>query len=477
MAAADRPLLVTSADGTRLAYEVLGDGPPLITVTGATATRDLMRPTAEALGEWFTSVNYDRRGRGASGDTLPYAVEREVEDLAVLIEAVGAPAHLYGHSSGAGLVLHAVAAGLPVRRFVLHDPPYSADDQDARDGARRFARHLVALLEDGRRGEAITAFFGAVGMPDEMIDGLRASPGWDDLLALAHTLAYDSAVMGDIDSGGAVPDALAQQTTVPGLVLVGDESPPFMLDVGRQLASALADGELRTLPGPGARRSPRRRGSRRRRLDPRPMSVAATIDEYLGRLAAPQRQALLQLRALLISLSPTRSRPLRPACPRSATGTGRWSGPEPPRPISLSVVFGTAAPTAQRPPRSTTRVPAKRSPIPRRSRSSRTGKLRTSQVSATARPRPRGRAKRTSAAFTTPGASAATRTVALSSGRPSSRTSRIPTSRMPGVCPPPRRSRAYPAPTTSQPGSCCSARPKGTGRPSRRTRTPMRSRP
>ena len=84
-----------------------------------------MRPTAQALGNHFTTVDYDRRGRGDSGDTLPYAVDRELEDLDALIGEVGGPAHLYGHSSGAGLVLRAVAAGLPVDRFVLHDPPYS----------------------------------------------------------------------------------------------------------------------------------------------------------------------------------------------------------------------------------------------------------------------------------------------------------------------------------------------------------------
>ena len=111
--------MVRSADGTTIAYETFGRGPALIVVCGATCDRALMRPTAQTLGEHFTTINYDRRGRGSSGDTLPYAVEREIEDLAALIDRTGGPAHLYGHSSGAGLVLRAVAAGLPVNRFVL----------------------------------------------------------------------------------------------------------------------------------------------------------------------------------------------------------------------------------------------------------------------------------------------------------------------------------------------------------------------
>jgi len=111
--------VVHSADGTTIAYETFGRAPALIVVCGATCDRALMRPTAQALGEHFTTVNYDRRGRGSSGDTLPYAVEREIEDLGTLLDRSGGSAHLYGHSSGAGLVLRAVAAGLPVNRFVL----------------------------------------------------------------------------------------------------------------------------------------------------------------------------------------------------------------------------------------------------------------------------------------------------------------------------------------------------------------------
>jgi alpha-beta hydrolase superfamily lysophospholipase len=242
---------VRSADGTAIAYETLGSGPPLIAVCGATCDRALMRPTAQALGEHFTTVDYDRRGRGDSGDTPPHAVEREVEDVATLIDAVGGRAHLYGHSSGAGLVLHAVAAGLAVDRFVLHDPPYSPDDESARAEARSFAATLRGMLARDRRAEAIEFWFRGTGMPDEVVDGMRGTPRWQELVALAPTLAYDSAVMGDAETGGAVPEDLAARAARPGLVLVGGGSPPFMVEVGRRLAGLLPAGRLHVLPGHG----------------------------------------------------------------------------------------------------------------------------------------------------------------------------------------------------------------------------------
>jgi pimeloyl-ACP methyl ester carboxylesterase len=240
---------VTSRDGTAIAYETLGDGPPLIAVCGTTCDRALMRPTARALG----AVNYDRRGRADSGDTLPYAIEREIDDLAALIGVVGGSAHLYGHSSGAALVLHAVAAGLPVDRFVLHDPPYSPGDDPE---ARRYASELSGLLADDRRADALKLFFLTVGMPEEMVGEMESWPSWPGLLALAPTLAYDSAVMGDGSRGGAIPEDVAARASRPALVLVGDQSPPFMADVGHRLAELLPDGRFRALEGQGHEAAP-----------------------------------------------------------------------------------------------------------------------------------------------------------------------------------------------------------------------------
>jgi pimeloyl-ACP methyl ester carboxylesterase len=242
---------VTSADGTSIAYETFGQGEPLIAVCGATCDRTLMRSAAEALGNHVLAVNYDRRGRGDSGDTLPYAVEREIEDIAALIDEVGGRAHLYGHSSGAGLVLHAVAAGLPVEKFVLHDPPYSLDDETSKNEARAYGQKIRKLLAENNHGEAIKTFFHGAGMPDEMIEQMHETPMWPRLIALAPTLEYDSAVMGDIENGGAVPDRLVARASRPGLVLIGGESPPFMIEVGVRLAGLLPWGGHRVLTGQG----------------------------------------------------------------------------------------------------------------------------------------------------------------------------------------------------------------------------------
>src|SRR5918993_5603294 len=193
-----RPMeTVTSSDGTPIAFERLGDGPPLIVVCGALCDRALMRPTAEELAKRFTVCNYDRRGRGDSRDTAPYAIEREIEDIGALVVEAGGTASVYGHSSGAGLVLHAAAHGLPLAKIVLHDPPYAPDgDEEARRSSREYGENLKAILAEDRRGDAVELFMTTVGMPQEMVEGIRHSPAWAGLEAMAPTLAYDSEVMG-----------------------------------------------------------------------------------------------------------------------------------------------------------------------------------------------------------------------------------------------------------------------------------------
>jgi pimeloyl-ACP methyl ester carboxylesterase len=131
----------------------------------------------------------------------------------------------------------------------LHDPPYSPDDAAAQHEARRFGETLRELLRADRPAEALELWFRTTGMPDEIMQGMRATPRWAELTALASTLAYDSAVMGDIDRGGAVPEDIASRAARPGLVLVGGESPPFMLEVGRRLAQLLPDARHRVLDG------------------------------------------------------------------------------------------------------------------------------------------------------------------------------------------------------------------------------------
>jgi pimeloyl-ACP methyl ester carboxylesterase len=247
------PAHVTSADGTLIAFEQLGgDGPPLVVVGGASCDRAKMRGVSEGFARDFTVINYDRRGRGDSGDTQPYAVEREVEDIAALVERAGGSASVYGHSSGAGLALHAAAGGVNVHNLILHEPPYSPDREEDRNEARRYARTLGALLEQGRRGDAMELFFTIAGMPAEMVAEMRnGDPSWPALEALAPTLAYDSEVMGDERTGAALPLDLAARTKARTLVLVGGASSDWMIDVGRQLAAAIPEGEHRVLDGQG----------------------------------------------------------------------------------------------------------------------------------------------------------------------------------------------------------------------------------
>ena len=238
---------VISADGTPIAFDRFGAGQPVVVVAGATCDRARMRPTAEELARHVTVVNYDRRGRGDSGDTAPYAVEREIDDLAALIAEAGGAASVYGHSSGAGLVLQAAAFGLPITKLVLHDAPYVDGEQERRI-AREYAENLAALLAEDRRGDAVALFMRSVGTPPELVGQLRTEPWWAGMEALAPTLAYDSAVMGDA-SGGTVPAHLLGRVTAPALVLCGGASPAFMIDTGRRIADVLPDGRLRVLDG------------------------------------------------------------------------------------------------------------------------------------------------------------------------------------------------------------------------------------
>jgi pimeloyl-ACP methyl ester carboxylesterase len=241
---------VTSRDGTPIAFDRLGEGPPVIVVCGAMCGRALMRPTAEELAKHFTVFNYDRRGRGDSGDTEPYAVEREIEDISALIVEAGGTASVYGHSSGAGLVLHAAAHGLPIAKIVLHDPPYAPDgDEEARRSSREYGEKLKVMLSDERRGDAVELFMTMVGMPQEMVEGMHHTPRWAELEAIAPTLAYDSEVMGDIGRDGTIPVDQAGRVTVPALVLTGGADYPWMTEVGRRLADAMPNGRHRVLEG------------------------------------------------------------------------------------------------------------------------------------------------------------------------------------------------------------------------------------
>lgn len=237
---------VTSADGTRIAFDRVGRGPAVVVIGGMFCARRATRDLAEQLAARFTVLNYDRRGRGESGDTPPYAVQREIEDLAALITEAGGSAAVYGHSSGAGLALEAAAAGLPITKLVLHEPPYGSDDEDEKRSARDLAENVRAALADDRRADAVKLFLTASGMPPEMAEGAAADP---DMQATAPTMPYDFEVMGDSTRGGAIPEALARTITVPTQVIAGSASPPFFRDAATRLADLLPNGEYTLLEG------------------------------------------------------------------------------------------------------------------------------------------------------------------------------------------------------------------------------------
>lgn len=237
---------VTSMDGTRIAFDRLGQGPPVVVVSGIFCHRQTTQELAEQLAQNFSVINYDRRGRGESGDTAPYAVEREVEDLEALIAEAGGTASVYGHSSGAGLALNAAASGSPIDRLVLHEPPYGADDEESTGSARELAENVRAALAEDRRADAITTLFAATGMPPEMIEGMSGDPA---MQAVAPTMPYDLEVMGDFDEGGTIPEDLVRAVRVPTLVIAGGASPAFFRDTAVRIAEVLSDGEHVVLEG------------------------------------------------------------------------------------------------------------------------------------------------------------------------------------------------------------------------------------
>jgi pimeloyl-ACP methyl ester carboxylesterase len=236
----------TSADGTRIAFDRIGQGPVVVLVGGMFCDRQATRGLAEALAAHCTVINYDRRGRGDSGDTPPYSPEREVEDIAALIAEAGGSAAVYGHSSGAGLAATAAASGIGIARLVLHEPPYGPDDAESRRSARTLAERVAQALAEDRRGEALMLFFEESGMDEQTA---QAMAGDRAMRAIAPTMPYDFAVIDSISRGGVVPEDRIRAITAPTLVLSGDASEDFMRDACARVAALLDDGRHTVLPG------------------------------------------------------------------------------------------------------------------------------------------------------------------------------------------------------------------------------------
>jgi pimeloyl-ACP methyl ester carboxylesterase len=240
----------TSADGTRIAYDKTGKGPAVIVVGGALSDRRGGAELAQLLSSRLTVYSFDRRGRGDSTDTQPYSVKREIEDIEALITVAGGTAHVYGKSSGAALALHAAAdlGGAKVKKLALYEAPYS-DANGAAQSWRTFRAELDQLLTTNRREEAIAHFMKFVGAPDGAVAGMKASPAWRGMLAMAPTLAYDNALLGEDRS---VPVTLAARIESPSLVMDGGASTkqmPYMRVTADKLGKALPNAQRLTVEG------------------------------------------------------------------------------------------------------------------------------------------------------------------------------------------------------------------------------------
>ena len=236
---------VASKDGTQIAFTKSGAGPALVLVSGALSQRSLLGDPmlVPRLAEHFTVYTYDRRGRGESGDTKPYAVDREIEDLEALIDHAGGTAYLFGVSSGAALSLQAAAklGAVKVSKLAIYDAPYGQPPSDfttQKDSVRK-------LVSTGQPGDAASYFLSAIGTPPKALEEMKNSPAWDTMKKIDFTLAYDYDVLGD----GQVPEAVAKAITVPTLVMNGEKSMDFMHASAAQMAKLIPNGRHATIKG------------------------------------------------------------------------------------------------------------------------------------------------------------------------------------------------------------------------------------
>jgi len=240
---------VISKDGTPIAYDKFGKGPAVILVGGALSDRAAGAPLAALLAPDFTVFTIDRRGRGDSGDTPPYAVEREVEDINALIAAAGGSAFVMGNSSGAVLALEAAARGLAIKKLAMFEPPFIVDDTRP-PVPQDYVQHINELIAAGRRGDAVQYFMiEAVSAPAEIVAQMRNTPMWSALEKIAHTLTYDGTVMGDSMRGKPLSPEHWATVTMPTLVIDGGDSPTWMRHSAQSLANILPNAQYRTLAG------------------------------------------------------------------------------------------------------------------------------------------------------------------------------------------------------------------------------------
>jgi pimeloyl-ACP methyl ester carboxylesterase len=237
---------VTSKDGTTIAYEKTGKGPAVVLVGGILGDRSQQVPLATLLADHFTVFNYDRRGHGQSGDTPPYAVEREIEDIEAIIKDAGDSAFVYGTSGCAVLALEAAAHGLAPRmkKLAMWEPPYIVDDSRP-PAPRDYQEQLTELLAKDQRGDMVELFFTkAVGLPVEFVAQMRQAPFWSFQEALAHTLVNNAMIMGDFS----IPKERVATVSIPILVMDGGET-PWLTHAAQAVADVLPNAQRQTLKG------------------------------------------------------------------------------------------------------------------------------------------------------------------------------------------------------------------------------------
>ncbi len=244
---------VTSQDGTTIAFDKVGSGPAVILVNGAIQYRAFdpsIAQLAELLGKHFTVYSYDRRGRGDSGDTQPFAKEREIEDLQSLIGDAGGNAMVFGISSGGVLTLDAAAVTPGITKVVVYEPALIVDDSRP-PVAADYAEHLKALAAEGKSEEAVEYFLiQAVGIPAEYVGGAKQDQAtWSRMTGVAHTIAYDAAFVGDVMQGKPLPTARWARVTIPVLVADGGASDAWVHHAADALANVLPHASRQTLDG------------------------------------------------------------------------------------------------------------------------------------------------------------------------------------------------------------------------------------
>jgi pimeloyl-ACP methyl ester carboxylesterase len=233
----------TSKDGTIIAFNPIGEGTPVVIVGGAFSTAEAGIPLAEALAEaGLQGVIMDRRGRGESEDTSPYAPQREADDLAAVIDAVGGGAAVFGHSSGAILALFAAGEGVPITRLFLSEPPFRFGESEP---ALDLPQRLQALIDGGKPDEAVTVFQReAIGLPDSVVEHIRQSPLFASLVAIAQSVVYDALLTKAVST----PTTAMTGAAMPVTILRGDPTMPLLVTAVDRLAEAMPNAELVVVP-------------------------------------------------------------------------------------------------------------------------------------------------------------------------------------------------------------------------------------